>query len=374
MLYDLTCGDVSEWEVAPRFDELLVGTGVEHVQGELVALDTGTRELTVRGAEGRQTLAYDKLVLALGAQPVKPPAKGTMTFRTLDDALALRFKLRALLASGAPLVRVLVVGASYSGIELSTQLARTLGPRRGLVTLVGRADAVLKSGAKGSQEASVEALRAAGVELILNRDVELDGPSRARLVEVRSATTDADVPSAAAAAEYVDADLVVWCAGSAPLSRAAELRLPLAVDGRIATTSTLGVRDLPDGFAIGDMAACEPLGESDANAQNAQVAVQQAEYASYNVWAALSGKEPMPYRYLKAGEMLAFGPTDASVNAFNMFNIGGLPGATIRRAAYLYRMPTGAHKAKVGFSWAFDAALRSADAVLGRARKTQSTI
>lgn len=370
MLYDLTCGDVSEWEVAPRFDELLANTGVEHLRAELAGLDTDARELTVKGAHGEETIPYDKLVLAIGAAPIEPPVQGAMTFRSLNDALALRFKLRALMAGGAPLIRVLIVGASYSGIELATSLAGTLGPRRGLVTLVGRADAVLKDGSAGSQQAALDALSRAGVEVLLNRNVQLDGPGRARL-------TDARAPAEGAAgdgAEEVEADLVIWCAGSAPISRAAELRLALAADGRIATTSTLRVREQEHVFAIGDMAQCEPLDGSDANQQNAQVAVQQADYASYNVWAAMSGKQPMDFRFLKLGEMLVFGSADASVSAFNAVNIRGLPGAAIRRAAYLYRMPTNMHKAKVGFSWALDAALRSADALAGRAARQSPTL
>lgn len=385
MLYDLTCGDVSEWEVAPRFDELLAGSGVEHLQAELTGLDPDAHELVVKGSDGEQRIAYEKLVLAIGAQPVKPPLNGAMTFRTLDDALDLRFKLRALLASGTPLIRVVIVGASYSGIELATNLASTLGPRRGLVTLVGRADAVLKAGAKGSQQASLDALTRAGVEVLLNRDVQLDGPGRARLTHVgaRAAAASAEASESgageegggpaeeaeAAGAEFIDADLVIWCAGSAPIARTAELQLALAADGRIATTSSLRVREQEDVYAIGDMAFCEPLSGTDANAQNAQVAVQQSDYASYNVWASLNGKEPMAFRYLKLGEMLAFGPTDASVSAFSTVNIRGLPGAAIRRAAYLYRMPTNTHRAKVGFSWALDAALRSADLLIGKAQQ-----
>lgn len=370
MLYDLTCGDVSEWEVAPRFDELLAGTGVEHVRADLLSLDADGKQLVVKGAGGKETLEYDKLILALGAQPAKSPSnKGAMSFRSLEDALELRDKLRALLASGSPLVRIMVVGASYSGIELASQLARTIGPRRGLVTLVGRADVVLKEGAVANRDASLAALERLGVEVLLNRNVEME------LLGTRAKLTPLDADGAfAGPAETINADLVIWCSGSAPIARAADLKLPVADDGRIATTASLQVRDSEHVYAIGDMASCEPLANTDAVCQNAQVAVQQSEYAAYNVWASLVGKAPMPYRFLKAGEMLAFGPTDATVSAFGVVNIRGLPGAALRRAAYLYRMPTTTHRAKVGFSWVFDAALRTADTVLGKMQKPPSTI
>jgi NADH dehydrogenase len=275
MLYDLTCGDVSEWEVAPRFDELLAGSGVEHVRAEMVSLDAPSRELVIKGSGGEQTLEYDKLVLALGARPIKPPSNGAMTFRSLDDALELRFKLRALLTSGAPLIRVVVVGASYSGIELAAQLARTIGPRRGLVTLVGRGTEVLRDGYAGSQAAASEALAKVGVELILCKNVQLEGPSRARLTDATSspagAAGDGEAATPPAPAEYIDADMLIWCAGSAPIPMTTELGLARAADGRIATTATLQVREQEHVYALRDMALCEPLGETDANSQNAQV-------------------------------------------------------------------------------------------------------
>ncbi|MEQ7123298.1 FAD-dependent oxidoreductase [Actinopolymorpha sp. B11F2] len=62
-------------------------------------------------------LAYDGLVIATGAEPVRLPGDGAIYLRTRDDALALRSRLQ-------PGERVIVVGAGWIGAEVATAAAR----------------------------------------------------------------------------------------------------------------------------------------------------------------------------------------------------------------------------------------------------------
>ncbi|WP_435741980.1 NAD(P)/FAD-dependent oxidoreductase [Nocardioides sp. SYSU DS0663] len=82
------------------------------------ALDTGSRTVTTTAGQ----IAYDRLALATGAEPLTLPGEGRqLTLRTLDDSL----RLRAALVPGA---RVVVIGASWIGAEVAT-VARTSGCR-----------------------------------------------------------------------------------------------------------------------------------------------------------------------------------------------------------------------------------------------------
>ncbi|MNK16692.1 Benzene 1,2-dioxygenase system ferredoxin--NAD(+) reductase subunit [compost metagenome] len=88
---------------------------------EAVKIDPARR--VVRCNDGRE-LGYDKLLLATGGSPCRPPLPGldsprVRTLRTLDDALALR---RAF--SEAP--RVTIIGGGWIGLETAAT-ARTLG-------------------------------------------------------------------------------------------------------------------------------------------------------------------------------------------------------------------------------------------------------
>jgi NADPH-dependent 2,4-dienoyl-CoA reductase/sulfur reductase-like enzyme len=103
-----------------RSAEELAGLAVEMRAGERVEqVDPHARTVRV----GRETLPFDRLVVATGARPRPFPLgaglAGVHVLRTLDDAV----EVRRLLAS-AP--RVVVVGAGFIGAEVASS-ARALG-------------------------------------------------------------------------------------------------------------------------------------------------------------------------------------------------------------------------------------------------------
>lgn len=81
-------------------------------------LDTAARTVTTTSG----TVAYDRLALATGAEPLTLRGEGQqLTLRTLEDALRLRAAL-------VPAARVVVIGASWIGAEVTT-VARANGCR-----------------------------------------------------------------------------------------------------------------------------------------------------------------------------------------------------------------------------------------------------
>ena len=86
------------------------------------AIDARTRRVHLSGEGGTGPLGYDLLVVASGADPVRPPVPGldqprVFTIRSLDEAI----KLRRLLDSGV-VRRAIVVGAGYIGLETAEAL------------------------------------------------------------------------------------------------------------------------------------------------------------------------------------------------------------------------------------------------------------
>ena len=83
----------------------------------------------------------------------------------------------------------------------------------------------------------------------------------------------------------------------------------------------------------------------------AQVAIQQATVAAWNVYASLSDnddgtaalkREPLPFSYLDLGEMLTLGEEDASITSLGgAVRLDGAPASVLRRLIYAVRMPTG---------------------------------
>lgn len=209
---------------------------------EATAIDRQKKEVVVRdvdsGTESR--LPYDKLVLAPGASPLRPPLAGIdheaiVTLRNLQDMD--RIKERA-----ASLKEVVIVGAGFIGLEMAEQLAKPgvtvhlvelvdqvlpqLDPEmaapvalelqeRGVDLRLGdgidhfeaegaRPVAVLKSGAKLAADL---VLLSIGVrpESGLAKDAGLDlGPRGHVKVNERLQTSDADIYAAGDVVESVD--------------------------------------------------------------------------------------------------------------------------------------------------------------------------
>ena len=85
-------------------------------------IDQASRQVFVSQGDREEVLGYDTLVVATGADPVRPPVPGlghdrVFTIRSLDEAI----RLRRLLEGGV-VRRALVVGAGYIGLETAEGL------------------------------------------------------------------------------------------------------------------------------------------------------------------------------------------------------------------------------------------------------------
>ncbi len=142
-----------------------------HVRHEVTAVDPESGSVTVRdlesGAERRE--AYDELVIATGAVPVRPDlpgadADGIFGVQGLEDGLAIK---DALQAGNAP-ERAVVVGAGYIGLEMAEAMVR-----RGLrVTLVDQASQPMGTLDPDMGALVAEGMRAIGVDLKMGAGVE----------------------------------------------------------------------------------------------------------------------------------------------------------------------------------------------------------
>ena len=68
-------------------------------------------------------------------------------------------------------------------------------------------------------------------------------------------------------------------------------------------------------FACGDDACIEDEsgGEVSAFPATAQVALQQADYVAWNLWAAINNRPLLPFRYQHLGDMMSLGTQNAAI-------------------------------------------------------------
>jgi NADH:ubiquinone reductase (non-electrogenic) len=336
LLYELLTGELQTWEIAPPYEELLVNTGVRFTQAAVGGINIEEKRVNLQ--DGPE-FSYDHLVLALGGETPLDMAPGAsqyaIPFRSISDAYRLEEKLRILEESKADKIRVAIVGAGYSGVELACKLTQRLG-ERGRLRLIELTDMILRTSTDFNRDAAQKALDDHSVWIDLETKVESIGPDTISLLYKGQVDT-------------IPVDLVLWTVGTkiSPIVRS--LPLKQSKGGKLTTTPTLQVLDHPEIFALGDLADCHDA-EGTQVPTTAQAAFQQADYAAWNIWASLTGRPLLPFRYQPLGEMMTLGIDNATFTGMGIKLDGPLAYLT-RRLAYLYRMPTLDHKLKVGFNW-----------------------
>jgi NADH:ubiquinone reductase (non-electrogenic) len=336
LLYELLTRELQTWEIAPPYSELLQGTGIQFHQAAVSAIDINKK--TVQLAD-KSELNYDRLVLALGGETpldlVPGAASHAYPFRTITDAYRLEERLRVLEAANPEKIRVAIVGAGYSGVELACKLADRIG-EKGRFRLIEIGDQILRTSPEFNREAAKKALDSKGVFIDL---------------ETKVAAIDQDSISL----EYknqidtIPVDLVIWTVGTKVSPVVKTLSLKQNQRGQITTTPELQAIEHPEIFALGDLADSIDA-EGKQVPATAQVAFQQADYTAWNIWASLTHRPLLPFRYQPLGEMMALGIDNATLTGLGV-QLDGSFAYVARRLAYLYRLPTLNHQLKVGFNW-----------------------
>jgi 3-phenylpropionate/trans-cinnamate dioxygenase ferredoxin reductase component len=212
---------------------------------------------------------FDRLVLATGAAPVALPGSGRQWFlRTLDDALALRARLR-------PGLRLAIVGAGWIGAELATAAAA-----RGAQVTVLEAAAAPLAGAVGAEVGALTAgwYQEAGVELRLGQPVESVEPGGLALPGGGWLAADEVVAAVGVRPE------VGWLEGSG-----------IAVDRGVATDEQLRT-SVPGVFAVGDCAAFWSLRyRRRLRFEHWDVALQAPAVVAANLLGGTDTYDPVPY-------------------------------------------------------------------------------
>lgn len=198
---------------------------------EAEAIDPAGKTLLTTGGP----IAYDALVLALGADPIRPPIEGNAAHRPFSINHLDHYRgFRDSLADGA---RVLIMGAGLVGTEFANDLSAT-GYRPIVVDMLGHPLAQLVPAAVG--ETVRDALADKGVVWHLGRKVvalDKDGSG------VRAILDDGMV---------IEADATLSAVGLRPHTRLAE-EAGLAI-GRGITVDATGRTSDPHIYAIGDCA------------------------------------------------------------------------------------------------------------------------
>jgi NADH dehydrogenase len=333
-------------------------------RAEVLGVDPDRRVVHLRRGDALETLAYDHLVLALGAVPnlrdLPGVAANALTLATLEDARRLRDHVLGRLEQADhepdPVERrrwltFVVAGGGFAGTEAVASLfdlvhsvlryfpnVRAGEPR--FVLVHSRERILPELGDRLAAYASGK-LVARGVELRL---------------DVTVAGADADGVQLSDG-EWLPARTLVWAAGTrpspVPLVSGPEGAFRRAAPGprAVPVDPTLRVRGRDDIWAVGDCARVPDLSRRGATCPpTAQHAVRQGKAVADNVLAVLTGATPEPFHFRGLGFLVPLGRQSAAAELRGM-RFSGLPAWLLWRGVYLWKLPGPQKRLRVLVDW-----------------------
>lgn len=289
-----------------------------------------------------RSIAYDKLIIAIGSQSNDFGTKGVKDHCIFLDgskeAKAFQKRMIQLFVkfsySDDKDVKIAIVGGGATGIELSAELynaAKYLNSygfgklhRASLkVTLVEAGSRLIPALTEKVSNSALSELRKAGVDVRLSTMIT-------EAVEDGLITKDG---------EKIEADLMVWAAGVKAPECTREWGFETNRLNQIEIKDTLQTTVDDSVFVIGDCAALVQDGKP--IPPRAQAAHQMATQCGKNIVAMLEGKQPQPFKFNDKGSLLSFSHFGTVGNLMGNLTKGDMfIEGKIARLAYLslYRM------------------------------------
>ena len=328
---------------------------------EVTSVDLARRIVLARipGEASSSEIPYDQLVLALGSVTRLPDVPGLQQYgfemKSLPDAVQIRDRAIQMLerADASPdesrrraLLRFIVVGANFTGVEVAAELqvflrqARrrypNVAPEEIDITLVELADRILPALDASLAAYAAEKMRHRGIDIRLNSSV-------AR-IEVEEVTLSSG--------EKLPCHTVIWCAGIRPHPLVARWGLPTTPQGYLACDATLRVQGHDTIWAIGDGASIpDPAGGF--YPPTAQHAVREGKHVAANLARVLAGQPPLPFRYASKGSLVPLGCRSGVAEVYGI-RLSGFPAYFLWRTYYWLMMPGWSRKLRLAFDWTAD--------------------
>ncbi len=342
-------------------------------EAEADGIDLDARTVHYTGPEGQGgTLAYDRLVLAVGSVnkllPIPGVAEYAHGFRGMPEALYLRDHVTRQMELAAAAhdpggcsarCTFVVVGAGYTGTEVAAQgklftdaLVRKQPLRAGMRprwTLLDIAPRVLPEMDERLSRAADRVLRRRGVDVRMG-------------ISVKEATHDGVLLTDG---EFIETRTLVWCVGVRPDPLVAGLGRPLE-RGRLLVDPYLQVPGHPEVFACGDAAAVPDLEKpGQYTPMTAQHAWRHGKVCAHNVAASLGIGSRRPYRHRDLGFVVDLGGAQAAADPLGIPLSGPIAGA-LARGYHLAAMP--GNRVRVAADWLLDTVLPRQSVQLGLVR------
>ncbi|MEE8301104.1 MAG: FAD-dependent oxidoreductase, partial [Candidatus Tectomicrobia bacterium] len=327
---------------------------------EVQRLDLENGYVEYEGYDGlSHRMAYDHVVLACGSAvnlgAVPGMADHAFPLKTIGDAIALRLHImqqleKAEVCDDAELkhwyLSFIVVGGGFSGVEIAGEINDLLrGTHRFFhnitdqdltVSLIHSRDQLLPELTPSLGEFARVKMEKAGIHVVLSARVAYVTPEGVGLTDdrvLRGAT-------------------VVCTVGNSMPSIIERLEV-LKERNRLLTDADMRLCGYQNAWSIGDCAYVVNAYNNMPSPPTGQFAERQGQQAAINIMRALRGQPTRPFAFKPLGQLCAIGGHSAVAEMLGM-RISGFVAWFLWRSVYLFKLPSWARRAKVGFDWGWD--------------------
>jgi NADH dehydrogenase FAD-containing subunit len=312
-------------------------------------------------ATAPEVLAYDHLVIALGAVPNALDLPGVREYafplKTLKDANLLRDHVVHLLEQAEvetdPHERrrkltFVVAGGGFAGTELVASLHDmahdvlhffpSITPNELRFTLVHGRERILPELGRELADTALRRLRRQGIEVLLNARV--------------AGATSEDITLADG--RILPTRTLVWTAGNRPSPLLDRLPFRRGRGGALVVNGALQVAGHANVWAIGDCAQVpDPNAGGAPCPPTAQHALREGHWVAGNIAAVLAGRQPREFRFKTLGFMVSLGRRTAAAELRGR-RFTGLSAWLLWRGVYLSKLPGPGKRLRVLLDWAVD--------------------
>jgi NADH dehydrogenase len=344
----------------------------EFIRGRITGVDLAGRQVILERSPGSddeiggRTIPYDHVVLALGAVSnylgMSNLEKYSLNFKSLLDAIRVRNHVIEMFerADREPdaglrkaLLTFVVAGGGFAGVELAGALndfARgiladypNLRPEEVCVLLVHSRDRILPELSESLGRYAQTRMEARGVTFRLNTRL-----------------TDAQPGVVVLSNERIQAQTLVWTAGTTPNPLLHSLPVEKDKRGAVVVDAMLAVPGHPGVWALGDCAAVHDARAEKPCPPTAQFAIREAEVLAKNIRAQLKGASLRKFHFDSLGALCVVGYQTACAELSVPFarrrslRFSGLLAWFLWRGIYLAKLPGLERKIRVLMDWTIE--------------------
>jgi NADH:quinone reductase (non-electrogenic) len=327
------------------------------VEAAVQSIDLERRVVHLDGGGESGPLAYDQLVLALGARTNRvmiPGSEHAFTFKTLADALLLRAHVierfeRADVEIDPQRKRRLltfaIIGGGLVGVELFGELTAFVDGISPLYKHVDRGEIgfILLQGADRIMPEINPKLAEYGARVL--------GGRRGAYIRTNTHVRAIEPGKVHLTEETIEADTIILAAGIVPNPVVAGLPVEKDKRGHIVVDGALRCPSHPEVWALGDCASI-PAPDGKPYPNLAQHALREAKVLAQNIFGVVNGQPPQPFVYDTRGMMGSLGHGKAFGQLLKV-RVRGVLAWFVRRTYYLLQMPGWGRRLRIMIDWTF---------------------